>query len=135
MSIMGDKAEGILAGGRADAIPGPERDAWRARFEERFGRAPGLGVTANSYDMAMQWAEAVKIVGDPSDHAAVSDAIKNNPYEGLCGTYRYSDEYYVPSADDRPVTLYQVRNGDWLPIGVFDEPVEGVSFQVPPWIE
>ena len=135
MSTMGNKADGVLAGGRADAIPGPEGDAWRVRFEERFGRAPGLGVTANSYDMAMQWAEAVKIVGDPSDHAAVCDAIKNNPYEGLCGTYRYSDEYYVPSADDRPVTLYQIQNGEWVAVGVYVEPVEGTSFQVPPWIE
>ena len=135
MSMMGENADGVLAGGRADAIPGPERDAFRAKFEDRFGRKPGLGVTANSYDMAMHWAEGVRIAGDPSDHDAVCEAIKNLPYEGLCGTYRYSDEYHVPSADDRPVTLYQARGGEWVPIGVYDEPIEGASFQTPPWIK
>ncbi len=134
-SMMGDKANGILAGGRADALPGPEGDAWRARFEERFGRAPGLGVTANSYDMLRHWAAAVEQVGDPTDYVAVSNAIKSIPYEGLSGTYRYNDEYYVPSADDRPVILYQMQEGAWVAVGAYMEAVEGTTFQVPSWID
>jgi ABC-type branched-subunit amino acid transport system substrate-binding protein len=140
IEMTGTETNGVLAGNRSGGIPSPETLAWRERFEQRFGREPGLTEADWTFDMVMLWAAAVERVGDPSDYAAVCQSIKDNPYDALAGRLNFnadewSVDYQAASPIDQPAVLLQVQNGKWVELAVGDTMLEGVSFQVPPWIE
>jgi branched-chain amino acid transport system substrate-binding protein len=76
--------------GVEDCVPAADDDPdvadWASRFQEQYDYAPNYGV-AESYDAVMLVAQAVEAAGS-ADADAVSDALTDIEYDGICTTYR-----------------------------------------------
>jgi len=56
----------------------------------------------------MLWAEAVRAVGDATKYGEIAAYIRNNPYEGLLGTYDFANpEQTVKSGPGFPIAYAQ----------------------------
>jgi len=150
MREMGEEVDGLL--GEPGAMltyppPTPETADWLERYLDKYGSASGKTTSAAvadvSYTATMMWAEAVRQVGDPADHGAVVQWLKDNPYEVMPGlrAYDFVDPNILLEAD-WPLPVVQVQNGQYANLyhPVFGSPYvdyQGVSyeFQLPPWIE
>jgi len=106
------KADGIfgmtLSAQRPDERGRAFEEAWRAKY----GEDPPFSIAAQIYDEVMLWAAAVTKVGSVDDYAAIQQAIRETPYEGITGRLVFNDQQYVPSKDDTvPTHLLQVQDG------------------------
>ena len=132
LDLLGEDANGIFGGAVADVIPGdPAGQSYQERYEVRWGRPAPKSESAKAYDYVNMWAAAVERVGDPTDYRAIATAIEDYPYEGLCGTFAFNEDHYVPNL---PFHIYQVQNGEWVPLWTGGEMTEAQMI-VPPWIE
>ncbi len=133
LDLMGEDAEGIFGGAVADVMPGdPAGQSYQERYEVRWGRPAPQSESAKAYDYINMWAAAVERVGDPTDYRAIATAIEDYPYDGICGTYAFNEDHYVP---DLPFHVYQVQNGEWVELWAGGEMIPGTQMIVPPWIE
>jgi branched-chain amino acid transport system substrate-binding protein len=133
-NIVGLAGNGVMGIATNSILPNAENDAWKQRFEQKFGHPPGLSILGTVYDGAMMWAEAVKKVGNPDDYKAVSDAIRTMNYVGLNGTYKFVEGGKVPASDETlPMHFFQVQNGKLVRLFVGTK--KTADFVAPPWIK
>ena len=159
MREMGEEANGLL-GEPGGWIPLPPPTPEAAEFVERvlakYGPVMGEVISAATADVTytevMMWAEAVRQVGDPSDHEAIVQWIKDTPYQAMPGmrTFDFVEPNILLEADYQ-LSEAQVQNGQFYTLlhKKFGEPIDGnpyfkkyvdyqdksYEFQIPPWIE
>jgi len=151
MKEMGTEADGIM-GSPGGLIPypppTPEVAAWLERYLSLYGSASGATISAavadQTYASTMMWAEAVRQVGDPADHVAIVQWMKDTPYRPMPGMrlFDFVEPNILLEKDWMSMPLVQVQDGQYR--SVIDVNLGGpyvdyqgktYPFQVPSWIE
>jgi branched-chain amino acid transport system substrate-binding protein len=115
--IAQGNVEGVLGMTLSAQLPGAEGDAFIKNWQARFNEPPPYSLAAQLYDEVFMWAEAVKTVGDPSDHAKVVQALQDMSYKGLTGTLKFDETRKIPTSDaTQPAFLLQVQGGQLKPV-------------------
>jgi ABC-type branched-subunit amino acid transport system substrate-binding protein len=130
--VSGGTADGVLGMTLSAQLPGPDADAFVAKWKAAYNEEPPWSLAAQLVDEVNLWAAAVTKVGNPSDHAAVAKAMKEMNYKGLTGVLAFNDRFMIPTGDDtQPAFLFQVQSKSLVPIMIGSKKV--AEFQVPEW--
>jgi branched-chain amino acid transport system substrate-binding protein len=143
LQLAGSAADGVLWSTvigilQQDPVAAP----FQAAFQQKFNAPPGFSNAGDQYDLVHLWAQAASAAGDPYDFAAVNKIIKNTVYRGVCGSYRFPDDYltcypYPDATKDPslgiPHLTFQIQNGKQVLVS--PEPYSTGSFQLPPWLK
>lgn len=150
MKEMGAEVDGLIGepGGMLTYPPPTTETAqWLKRYVAKYGSASGDTLSAAvadvSYTATMMWAEAVRKVGDPADHKAVVQWLKDNPYKVMPGLRVY--DFVEPNIlleKDYPLPVIQIQNGQYANLyhpayknPYVDYQGKVYKFQVPAWIK
>ena len=114
---------------------------FRERYQEEFGSEAGLSQSGAQYDIFRLWAQAASRAGDATDFERVAEAVKNNTFRGVVGTYAFDSEELtaVPYPDKvndpslgMPHLTYQIQNGEQVLFS--PTPYTNGSFELPSWM-
>lgn len=131
--IAQGQAEGLLAFTLNAHQENPAGAEFVEQWKAAYGSEPSVSLAAAVYDMVNMWAAAVEQVGDPSDHAAVADAIRTMKYQGLVGTFDFNDRNFIDNGPNtQPAQLFQVQNNERVRVVVGDQKVADIV--TPSWI-
>jgi branched-chain amino acid transport system substrate-binding protein len=141
LKLAGAAANGIIwstvTGTYYDAIG----NAFRAKYQKRFGYQPGFSNAGSGYDLVHVYANAVKQAGDPNDKRKVCEMVARSNVRGVNGNYKfnYADLSVKPYPDvvkrleDGQAHLYfQIQNQQHKLIA--PAPITNGSFQLPDWL-
>ena len=134
--VVGKAGENVLGISTNSILPDEQGDAFKQRFEDKYGEQPGLSIVGTVYDGVYLWAEAAKEAGDPDDYDKVSEAIKGLGYRGVNGTYAFTEGNIVPAADPDmglPMFFFQIQGGELTALNVGTAPQD--PFVVPAWVK
>lgn len=132
--VASGKADGVLGMTLSAHIPGASGDEFIKKWNDAFGENPPWSIAAVLYDGVRMWAEAVKQVGNASDHMAVNKAIQSMTYKGYTGTMKINERFMIPTSDDtQPAFLLQVQGKELKPITLGTKKIG--DFVVPSWAE
>ncbi len=127
-------ADGVLGMTLSAQLPGPEGEAFIARWQAAYNELPPYSIAALLYDQVQAWAAAVAKVGNVKDHAAVNKAIQESSYKGLTGTLSFNEKRFIPTNDaTQPTFLLQVQNKTVTPIMIGSK--KAADFIAPDWIK
>jgi branched-chain amino acid transport system substrate-binding protein len=124
LNLAGENAEGAYA---TSLIPPATqaKDEFDAKYEERFGTAPGVlsAFTWNGYDIVaalISVAQDVAILGDDGNlyfpRTQMVEGVRGlEGYEGLSGTISCND---VGECNTAGPTFYMVEGGEWVEAGM-----------------
>jgi len=137
VKLTGEKSNGVLynlIGGPIDSPGWPRGQELMREFEKRYGvtsGAYGVGL----YEMANMYFKALEIVGDPTDHEAIGNAIGALEVDSVAGPIAFDPATHVALQDDDhvPVTFWQIWDGERFLIKP-DKYADG-EFKLPPWME
>jgi branched-chain amino acid transport system substrate-binding protein len=141
IKLAGDAANGVLWSTVVGILPDKIGDDYRARYQKRFGDAPGFSNAGTEYDMVNIYLNAVGLAGSPEDRRLVCQNILDTSYRGVCGTYRFTkSDHTVPpypsEVDDpsigMPHLYFQIQDGQQVPVG--PAPYTKGKVQLPPWL-
>ena len=137
-ALLGDDVNGIMSGSYGFPMRNEIGDSYRAAYVQKFNKEVPMNIAAGGYDSVYLWAKAVEEVGDPSDHVAVNDALRQITYEGVLGWYsfRLPDQYVAYGAYEDgllPISMVQYQNGKVVQL--FSQYTPETPFQVPPYIK
>jgi branched-chain amino acid transport system substrate-binding protein len=141
IKLAGDAANGVLWSTVVGILPDKIGNDYRARYQKRFGEAPGFSNAGTEYDMVNIYLNAVGLAGSPKERRLVAQNIQNSSYRGVCGTYRFTTSDHTvppyPSVVDDPSvgmpTLYfQIQDGKQVPVA--PAPYTQGKVQLPPWL-
>jgi branched-chain amino acid transport system substrate-binding protein len=105
---VGDDLRGVMGYVTSYVTPGPEHDAWKARFTKMFGIDVPLTTAPSAYDSVMIWARAASAVGDATKYKEIGDYIRTHEYTGLLGTYDFNNrEQTVKAGPELPIAYAQ----------------------------
>ena len=125
-------AEGILSFTLNAHLENAEGDAFVTKWQEAYGAEPPVSLAAAVYDMVNMWAEAVRVVGNATDYAAIANTISTLNYGGIAGTYTFNDRNFIDSGDDtQPAQLFQVQDNARVRMMVGSERVGAIA--APSW--
>ena len=143
LNLAGSAADGVLWSTVVGILQNdPVADPFQAAFTKKFNAAPGFSNAGDQYDLVHLWAQSAAAAGDPYDFAAVNEIIKNTTYRGVCGSYRFPDDYLTcyPYPDQTrdpslgmPHLTFQIQNGKQVLVS--PAPYTTGSFQLPPWLK
>lgn len=127
-------ADGVFAFTLNAHFDDADGNAFAARWQEAYGAQPALSLAAAIYDMVNLWAEAASAAGDPSDSAAVADAIRGLNYAGLTGRFVFNERNFIDNGDEtQPAQLIQIQDGERVRVVIGTETVAPV--QMPDWLQ
>jgi branched-chain amino acid transport system substrate-binding protein len=107
--------------------------AFAARWRAAYGEDPPLSIAAQVYDEVMLWADAVKRAGSATNYPAVIHALEHSDYQGVTGTIKFNDRYYVTAGDaTQPPQLLQVQDGKMKTLMIGSQKV--TEFIRPAWL-
>lgn len=141
LNLAGEAANGVVWSTVIGVLPDDNGEAWKQRYTEKFGEAPGLSNSGSCFDAVNLYLTAVEQVGS-TDRKAVCDAIRGITYRGVCGTYRFdpADQTAIPYPDvesdpekGMPHLYFQIQDGKQVLMA--PEPFTTGSFQLPPWLQ
>lgn len=128
--IAGGTVDGVLGMTLSAQLPGPDADAFVAKWKAAYNEEVPWSLAAQLWDEVHLWAAAATKVGNASDHAAVAKAMKEMNYKGLTGTLAFNDRFMIPTNDDtQPAWLFQVQSKKLVPIMIGTKKV--ADFVVP----
>ncbi|HEX9030430.1 MAG TPA: ABC transporter substrate-binding protein, partial [Streptosporangiaceae bacterium] len=143
LQLAGSAADGVLWSTVVGILQNdPVADPFQAAFQAKFSAAPGFSNAGDQYDLVHLWAQAAEAAGDPYDFKAVNEIIKNTIYRGVCGTYRFPDDYLTcyPYPDytkdpslGMPHLTFQIQNGKQVLVA--PDPYSTGTYQRPPWLK
>ena len=143
LQLAGSAADGVLWSTVVGILQNdPVADPFQAAFTKKFSAAPGFSNAGDQYDLVHLWAQSAAAAGDPHDFAAVNEIIKGTTYRGVCGSYRFPDDYLTcyPYPDETkdpslgmPHLTFQIQNGKQVLVS--PAPYTTGSFQLPPWLK
>jgi len=127
-------AEGVLGMTLSAHMPNDKGREFARKWRERYDEEPPFSIAAQIYHEVMLWAAAAEQVGSVRDFEAINEALRDIVYDGITGTIRFNEDYYMVSSDDTvPTHLLQVQDGEvkQLMIGT----MKHVDFRRPPWMQ
>lgn len=136
VELTGEHSTGVLynlINGPLDSPKWPRGQDLMQAFEERYGVASGAyGV--GLYEMAHLYFDALRDVGDPTDHEAIGNAIGKQTRETAAGLIEFDPATHVArqSDDHIPVSFWQIWEGERLLVG--PEKYSAAEFRRPPWM-
>ena len=143
LQLAGAAADGVLWSTVVGILQkDPVADPFNAAFQRKFSASAGFSNAGDQYDLVHLWAQAASTAGDPYAFARVNEIVRNTTYRGVCGTYRFPDDYltcypYPDSTKDpslgMPHMTFQIQNGKQVLIS--PEPYTTGSFQLPAWLK
>lgn len=142
LSLAGSAADGVLWSTVVGILQNdPVATPFQSAFQSKFSAQPGFSNAGDQYDLVKLWAQAVEVVGDPDDFKSVNEVVKGTTYRGVCGTYRFPDDYLTcyPYPDytkdpslGMPHLTFQIQNGKQVLVS--PEPYTTGSYQRPSWL-
>jgi ABC-type branched-subunit amino acid transport system substrate-binding protein len=130
--VSGGTADGVLGMTLSAQLPGPDADAFVAKWQAAYNEDPPWSLAAQLVDEVNLWAAAVAKVGNSTDYAAVAKAMKELNYKGLTGVLAFNDQFMIPTRDDtQPAFLFQVQDKKLVPLMIGSKKL--ADFQVPEW--
>lgn len=136
VELTGEGSTGVvynLLGGVIDSPKVPRAQELLKRFEERWGVESGYyGV--GLYEMMQAYFDAVRKVGDPTDHMAIGLAIGETERMSAQGPVKFDPKTHLAlqSDDYMPLLFYQIWEGERVLISPDKYSTGG--FQRPPWM-
>ena len=139
ISLLQDKADGVMWETLAAGLPTPEYNAFVTAFQTKFGRAPGATWPAGQHDMIYIWKAAVESCGDVTAYSCIDTYVLNlsqHPFQGFMGTYGMDPQTQSGFTGDNwlPMQFIQIQNKQNVTIVLGSKPVTGTKFQLPPWM-
>jgi branched-chain amino acid transport system substrate-binding protein len=137
VSLTGPASTGVLydlLGGVIDSPKDPEAEARMAAFKKRYNLESGpYGIAL--YEMMTIYFDALRKVGDPTDHQAIAKAIGDTDLMTAEGRIQFDPKTHLAIQDDAhvPILFFQIWNGK----RVLTSPAQYATgeFQLPPWMK
>src|SRR6185437_8824339 len=143
LQLAGSAANGVLWSSVVGILQDdPISTPFQSAFQAKFHAQPGFSNAGDQYDLVKLWAQAVEIAGDPFDFKAVNEAVRNTVYRGVCGAYRFPDDYLTcyPYPDftkdpslGMPHLTFQIQDGKQVLVS--PDPYSTGGYQRPPWLK
>ena len=143
LQLAGSAANGILWSTVVGILQDdPIATPFQQKFQSTFNAPVGFSNAGDQYDLVKLWAQSVEAAGDPNDFKAVNEVVKNTTYRGVCGTYRFPDDYLTcyPYPDytkdpslGMPHLTFQIQNGKQVLVS--PDPYTTGSYARPPWLK
>ena len=137
VELTGDKSNGVLYNAIGATL---EVDSWPRGKEVAEGYKQEYGVAsgpygAGLYEMTNIYFDALKEVGDPTDHDAIGKAIGQTKRPVTSGFLEFDPDTHVAkqSNDHIPVTFFQLQDGN--PVMIAPEKFKSGSFVKPAWMD
>ena len=130
--VASGQADGVLGMTLSAHIPGAGGDEFIKKWQSAYSEVPPWSIAAVLYDGVRMWGEAVKQVGNASDHIAINKALQSMTYKGYTGTMKINERYMIPTSDDtQPAFLLQAQGKELKPIRLGSKSIG--DFVVPSW--
>jgi branched-chain amino acid transport system substrate-binding protein len=142
LELAGEAANGVIWSTVIGVLPDAMGQAFRERYQAKFGEPPGFSNAGSEYDMVNIYLRAVALAGGPKDRKKVCEHIANTIHRGVCGAYRFMpDDLTVPPYPDevndpslgQPHLYFQIQGGQHKAIS--PAPYVEAEFQLPPWLQ
>jgi branched-chain amino acid transport system substrate-binding protein len=140
LELAGESANGIIWATVLGLLPDKIGDDFRARYEAKFGQAPGWANAGGVYDTTWVWAKAVALAGDPRDYKKVAAVTETSIHRGTTGSISFENHAglaYPGQTNDPSLgqahIIVQIQNGEYKVIS--PAPYTSGEFQLPPWFE
>jgi branched-chain amino acid transport system substrate-binding protein len=136
VTLTGPASTGVLydlLGGVIDSPKAPVAEALMAAFKKRYGVESGpYGI--GLYEMMTIYFDALRKVGDPTDHQAIAKAIGETDMMTAEGRVQFDPKTHLSLQDDAhiPILFFQIWNGKRVLISPSQYATGG--FQLPPWM-
>lgn len=137
VELTGEKSTGVvynLLGGVLDTPKWSRGPELLKKFEDLYGTksgAYGVGL----YEMTNIYFDALKKVGDPTDHEAIGKAIGQTDKKVAEGTIKFDPKTHLSIQGENyiPITFFQIQDGKRLLI----RPAQYATgeFMLPPWMK
>ncbi|MCY4397578.1 MAG: ABC transporter substrate-binding protein [Rhodospirillaceae bacterium] len=137
VKLAGKNANGVLynaIGASLDTGKWPHASKVSEGYRKEYGVASGAyGVTL--YDMTNVYFDALRKVGDPTDHTAIGKAIGQTNRAVISGNLEFDPATHVArqSKDHIPVTFFQLQDGKGVLIA--PEKFKSGDFRTPAWLK
>lgn len=136
VKLTGEKSNGVLYNAIGATLNVP---AWPRGFEVSKAYEAEYGVPSGPYgtglyEMTNIYFDALKKVGDPTDHDAIGKAIGETKRPVVSGNLEFDPNTHVAlqSNDHVPVTFFQLQDGK--PAMIAPEKYKSGSFKRPVWM-
>ncbi len=137
VKLTGAASTGVLydlLGGVIDSPKLPRAQELTARFKKKYGVETGTyGIAL--YEMLWIYFDALKKVGDPTNHKAIAAAIGETDKLCAMGQVKFDPKTHLTLQDDAhiPLTFFQIWDGKRYLIS----PAQYATgeFQLPPWMK
>lgn len=137
IKLTGAQSTGVLydlIGGPLDTPKWPRGPKLLAAYKARFGiesGAYGVGL----YEMTNIYFNALRKVGNPTDHEAIGKAIGETTVDSVAGPIKFDPKTHVALAglDYVPTSFWEIVDGKRILVG--PSKYANGSFQTPPWIK
>jgi branched-chain amino acid transport system substrate-binding protein len=138
LDLAGEAANGIIWSTVLGLLPDQIGNDFRARYEAKFGQAPGWANAGGVYDTTWVWAKSVALAGDAKNYRRVAAMSERLVHRGTTGSISfvnhaglaYPDQTNDPSIA-QPHIIVQIQNGEHKVIS--PTPYTNGDFQLPSW--
>lgn len=138
LELAGDAANGIIWSTVLGLLTDKIGNDFRARYEKKFGKAPGWANAGGVYDTTWVWAKAVALAGDPQDYKKVAQITEQSIHRGTTGGISFvnhAGQVYPGQTNDPSLgqsqIIVQIQDGEHKVIS--PAPYTSGEFQLPPW--
>lgn len=138
LELAGESANGIIWATVLGLLPDQIGNDFRARYEAKFGQAPGWANAGGVYDTTMVWAKSVAMAGDAKNYRRVAAMTERLIHRGTTGSISFvnhSGLAYPGQTNDPSLgqahIIVQIQNGEYKVIS--PAPYTSGDFQLPPW--
>ncbi|MCL4303637.1 MAG: ABC transporter substrate-binding protein [Anaerolineae bacterium] len=138
LELAGEAANGVIWATVLGLLSDKIGDDFRARYEAKFGQAPGWANAGGVYDTTWVWAKSVALAGDAKNYRRVAAMTERLIHRGTTGSISFENHaglaYPGQTSDPslgQPHIIVQIQNGEHKIIS--PEPYTTSDFQLPPW--
>jgi branched-chain amino acid transport system substrate-binding protein len=138
LELAGEAANGVIWATVLGLLSDQIGNDFRARYEAKFGQAPGWANAGGVYDTTWVWAKAVALAGDAKNYRRVAQMTERLIHRGTTGSISFENHAglaYPSQISDpslgQPHIIVQIQNGEHQIIS--PAPYNTSDFQLPPW--
>jgi len=137
VQLTGEKSNGViynLLGGPLVSPKNPRADEVAKKFKDKYGVESGTYGLA-LYEIVHLYADALKKVGDASDHKAIMKAIGETDKQVVAGRLKFDPATHLAMQGDDyiPITFFQIWDGQRTLIS--PEAYKVGDFKTQPWMQ
>jgi branched-chain amino acid transport system substrate-binding protein len=138
LELAGEAANGVIWATVLGLLSDKIGNDFRARYEAKFGQAPGWANAGGVYDTTWVWAKAVALAGDAKNYRRVAAMTERLIHRGTTGSISFENHaglaYPGQTSDPslgQPHIIVQIQNLEHKIISPV--PYTTSEFQLPPW--